>query len=130
MNTRIFVYGTLLHGEPNHGLLARARLVGPTWTAPLYRFVSLGGFPALLHGGKTSIAGEVYEVDEETLARLDRLEGHPRFYRRETIDLHDDDGSGDVAGRVEAYVLQEEPRNADVIQHGKWRTYRASRAYR
>jgi gamma-glutamylcyclotransferase (GGCT)/AIG2-like uncharacterized protein YtfP len=33
------------------------------------------------------VKGELYMVDEPTLARLDRLEGHPQFYSREEIRI-------------------------------------------
>lgn len=36
-----------------------------------------------------NIQGEIYEVDEQMLAKLDELEDHPNFYEREltTIDV-------------------------------------------
>jgi gamma-glutamylcyclotransferase (GGCT)/AIG2-like uncharacterized protein YtfP len=35
------------------------------------------------------VYGELYKVDELTLKRLDRLEGHPDFYRRSDITVID-----------------------------------------
>ncbi|MEZ4323566.1 MAG: gamma-glutamylcyclotransferase family protein, partial [Polyangiales bacterium] len=87
--TRVFVYGTLLAGEPNHRVLAGARLVANARTQPAFELRDLGPFPGLVSGGAHAVAGEVYEVDEATLAALDRLEGHPRFYRRTRIALED-----------------------------------------
>jgi gamma-glutamylcyclotransferase (GGCT)/AIG2-like uncharacterized protein YtfP len=114
--TRVFVYGTLLSGERNHHLLAHARLVGETRTEPLFTLYDLGPFPGLVPRGSQMVAGEVYEVDEPTLAALDRLEGHPDFYRRVTIALHD--------GRpVLAYLLTLEQVGArPIIASGAWRT--------
>lgn len=89
----VFVYGTLLRGEPNHDFLAPARLVRGARTEPSFELVSLGPFPAMVPGGEAAVVGEVYEVDAETLAALDRLEGHPDFYRREWIRL---EGGGEV----------------------------------
>jgi hypothetical protein len=40
-------------------------------------------------GGAHAIARDVYDVDAKTLARLDVLEGHPRYYRRVPIKLAD-----------------------------------------
>jgi len=37
--------------------------------------------------GKHVTYGELYEVDNEVLEALDRLEGHPRFYRRERTEV-------------------------------------------
>jgi len=113
--TRVFVYGTLLRGEPNHRLLARAGLVGEARTRPEFDLVDLGHFPAIIEGGSTAVAGEVYEVDRLALAALDRLEGHPSFYRRERIRL---DG-GQV---VEAYLLPaEQAWSEKLIDTGDWR---------
>lgn len=115
--SRIFVYGTLLRGEPNHRLLARATFVGDARTRAEWRMVSLGGFPAIAAGGETAVEGEVFEVDADTLASLDRLEGHPRFYRRTEIRL--DDG-----GVAETYVLPAANAQGPEIGSGSWRQHR------
>ncbi len=115
---RLFVYGSLLSGEGNHGRLGASRLIGEARTEPRYTLVSLGAFPALLGGGTTSVAGEVYDVDADTLVALDAFEGHPRFYRRERVVLLGDDGA-------ESYVL---PRvrggTYPIIVGGDWREFR------
>ena len=120
-SARVFVYGTLLSGEPNHRLLADAELVGAARTEPDFDLVSLGAFPAMIAGGATAIAGEVYEVDRPTLDALDRLEGHPRFYRRRAVRL--DDG-----GEVLAYLLTpDQVRGRPRITSGDWRRARKAR---
>ncbi|MEQ9073259.1 MAG: gamma-glutamylcyclotransferase [Sandaracinaceae bacterium] len=85
--TPVFVYGTLRSGEANHYLLRGLDPVATARTEPRFRLAHLGGFPAMVSGGSTRVAGEVYEVDGGTLERLDRLEGHPRFYRRRPVRL-------------------------------------------
>ena len=113
--TLVFVYGTLLSGERNHRLLARARLVGEARTEPRFSLHDLGSFPGLVPDGSHAVAGEVYEVDEPTLAALDRLEGHPDFYRRASVGL--DDGTS-----VLAYLLtSEQVRAYPMIASGSWR---------
>jgi gamma-glutamylcyclotransferase (GGCT)/AIG2-like uncharacterized protein YtfP len=120
--TRIFVYGTLLAGEPNHRLLATATLVGEARTEPAFELRDLGAFPGLVRGGAHAVLGEVYEVDAATLAALDRLEGHPRFFRRTRIAL--DDGVG-----VETYLLTpEQVEGRPVIASGNWRSRRKEKA--
>jgi gamma-glutamylcyclotransferase (GGCT)/AIG2-like uncharacterized protein YtfP len=111
----VFVYGTLLSGEGNHGLLARARFVGAGETAPVYELRDLGAFPALVEGGTHAVRGEFYEVDGETLAALDALEEHPTYYRRVEVRLADG---------VEAwgYVLgREHVQGCPIIASGAWR---------
>jgi gamma-glutamylcyclotransferase (GGCT)/AIG2-like uncharacterized protein YtfP len=75
---RVFVYGTLKRGIHNHRLLAATTFVGKAITVSKFRMVA-GGFPVLLRGeaGTTQkVCGEVYEVNDEQLARLDGLEGY------------------------------------------------------
>ena len=116
--TQLFVYGTLMRGEPNHRLMCRAEFVRQTTTAPTYELIHLGSYPALIPGGQTGVAGEVYRVDPRTLRALDRLEGHPHLYCRMRLRLFD----GEV---VEGYLMQ--PRQVvgwPRIATGTWRTRR------
>ncbi len=112
---RLFVYGSLMRGEPNHRLLDRARFLGPATTAPRFELADLGPYPALVGGGETAVAGELYAVGPQTLARLDRFEHHPFFYRRATIPLAD-------GSPAEAYLMPS-PAVAGypVIASGDWR---------
>lgn len=115
----VFVYGTLMQDQPNAHLLADAWFGGFARTKPDYTMLHLGGFPAIIpapEGHGVGVYGEVYEVDRDTLARLDQLEGVPHFYRRETITLECD---------VEAfvYVLNTDDRYIEgrpVIESGDW----------
>lgn len=87
--TLVFVYGSLRRGQTNHRILEGSAMVATARTLGRFRLVDLGAYPALLPGGTTAVVGEVYEVDGPTLERLDRLEGHPHYYRRELIELDD-----------------------------------------
>lgn len=115
---RVFVYGTLLAGEPNHHVLAGAKLVGEGRTEPAFELRDLGAYPGLVRGGMHVVVGEIYEVDAPTLAALDRLEGHPSFYRRTRIILADGE-------RAWTYLLTpEQVEGHPVIASGSWRTRR------
>jgi gamma-glutamylaminecyclotransferase len=114
-HTLVFVYGTLLFGERNHWHLAGARLVGEARTQPMFQLHDLGPYPGLVAGGEHAIIGEVYAVDEATLAALDRLEGTPDFYRRVSIVLVD-------GTRAETYLLSpEQVAGHPIIASGSWR---------
>lgn len=83
--TKVFVYGTLLTDEPNHYLLGDSRCCGPAIADGQYYLLDTGcGYPAAVdaHIGGAPIHGELFEVDDYTLARLDRLESNGRLYRR------------------------------------------------
>ncbi len=90
--TRVFVYGTLRTGGAHwRGHLSPAcGTRGVTEAA--YTMRSLGRLPIVEVNGSTAITGEVFEVDTDTLASLDRLEGHPDWYERVEIDVRCDDG--------------------------------------
>ncbi len=101
--TRIFVYGTLKRGQPNHGHLRGQRFVSAASTRPEYRLHDLGGYPGMVraeqHG--VSVEGEVWDVDEACLHDLDVVEDITGGeYERTHITLLApfDDGS------VEGYV--------------------------
>jgi gamma-glutamylaminecyclotransferase len=115
---RLLVYGTLMTGEPNHHRLRGASLVGETLTTRGYTLYDLGPFPALVVGGHGNVPGELYEVDDETLAALDVLEGHPRFYQRAVVVLDD-------RTYAEAYVLtKDKVQGWPRIRSGSWRVHR------
>jgi gamma-glutamylaminecyclotransferase len=115
----VFTYGTLLRGEVNHDLLVQARFVSEARTEPCYELFDLGPFPAMSMGGETSVCGEVYAVDDATLARLDRLEGHSSFYQRTRIRLNN-------GQEVQTYLMERtRMRERAQISSGDWRAHRA-----
>jgi gamma-glutamylaminecyclotransferase len=110
----LFVYGTLLRGEANHPLIAEARFLGEARTEAAFDLVDMGEYPGLVPGGSTAVHGELYEVSSGARARLDELEGHPHFYRRQPIRLRD----GSVA---DAYLLvPEQAAGRPRIASGRW----------
>ena len=116
--SNIFVYGTLRRGEYNNRLLEGAKFKGVFNTVPEYELRNFGVFPGLMQDGSTSIRGEVYEVDNETLSDLDFHEGHPTFYCRSLIELED------YSDTVEAYVISNHPRyhkELPIIHSGDWK---------
>jgi len=86
MRHRVFVYGTLKSGFWNHYLLEGCEFFGGAATVPTYKMIE-NGFPVIMPDpeGKP-LAGEIYAVDDETLARLDQLEREGRSYDRKLID--------------------------------------------
>ena len=113
---RLFVYGSLLSGEEHHWRLVGATRLGSCRTAARYTLVDLGEYPALLRRGNTSVCGEVYEVDAETLAALDAFEGHPHPFRRISIRVMD-------GQRALGYALQQTRLALDrpIIASGDWK---------
>ena len=84
----VFVYGTLKAGKPNHHLLAGARLWMIGKTAKRFRMYCNGYFPMItLDREGYPIRGEVYQVTPQILERLDRLEGVPHHYYRDSVTV-------------------------------------------
>lgn len=110
---KVFVYGTLKRGFHNHRLLAGTKYIGTDFIrGTLINF----GLPGVI-AGERAVEGEIYEVDDATLARLDLLEGHPNFYERKTTVTIN------ASERVSYYELQRVPLGniSDRIVHsGKW----------
>ncbi len=76
MNKLFAVYGTLKKGHYNDRVLGRGELLG-TQRITGFKMHSLGAYPAVVKSQTDSIEIEVYRVvDEDTIGRLYRLEGH------------------------------------------------------
>jgi len=85
----IFVYGSLKRGHALHHLLDSQTLRGSAVTKPLYRLFDLRTYPGIVEWPNgLSVQGEVYEVDDECLRRLDEAEGvADGCYARRLIQL-------------------------------------------
>ena len=76
----VFVYGTLMKGESNHGLLEDSRFIGAR-SIEGYEMYNAGWYPAII-AGESIIPGELYEVPERQIQSLDMLEGEGSLYIR------------------------------------------------
>jgi gamma-glutamylaminecyclotransferase len=97
---KLFVYGTLKRGFPNHHVMEYAKgtfLKEITFPARMY---SLIGFPAIYLDHESTVHGELFEVPEDNIGIIDRLEGSPGFYQRVEVPI---DGEGEVS----TYVMDE-----------------------
>lgn len=84
----IFVYGTLRQSHSNHQLLKDARYYGVGATQNNYSMYIAGGYPYVVGTeARYPIVGELYGVDDETLGKLDKMEGHPHYYTRKEITV-------------------------------------------
>lgn len=85
LNQAVAVYGTLKRGKGNHPLLSKAMFVGTAKTKNKYPLVIRNwGLPFLINKPNVghNVEVEIYLVDQQTLDRLDILEGHPDWYQR------------------------------------------------
>ena len=113
----VAVYGTLRKGNGNYErLLSQYETLNTELSKPIFEMHSLGGFPALIEGDKRVVI-ELYNVDDETFARLDRLEGYPNFYdRKQIITSH---------GDTWIYFQHELSWGSEgIIENGDWNKHR------
>lgn len=113
----IAVYGTLRKGGGNHRLIQNAEYLGSFSTEPVYTMKSLGGFPGLKEGGNTSIVMEVYAVNDQEAAAVDRLEGYREgeenwFYDKKPIDT--------PFGEASFYLYVPERETLENVESGDW----------
>lgn len=93
----VFVYGTLMKNERAHHELDGAYCLGK-YSLRGYRMYNLGSYPGIKATEKTSdlpgqVQGEVYCVDDETLARLDAYEGEGSLYTRKAVTVKGEYGA-------------------------------------
>jgi len=88
---RVFVYGTLMNNCYNHErylkgqkYLGQAVLVG-------YALYNLGSYPGIIPDEEEKVLGELYEIDQQILKRLDVLEGNGHLYIRHSAEVMIDD---------------------------------------
>ena len=100
--TVLFVYGSLKTGQASNHLLVAQDFLGPARTLPLYRLRLVDWYAGLVLDRANGLAvhGELWAVDDDTLARLDEYEGAPGLFAREAIAV------ADRFGEVQAYVFQ------------------------
>ncbi|WP_027359763.1 gamma-glutamylcyclotransferase family protein [Desulforegula conservatrix] len=116
MRHMLFVYGTLKKGFGNHGLLANAEFKGNAITQEKYALY-VAGIPFVIKDESIShIHGELYVVNQATLAKLDRLEGHPDCYKRETIKVSLEER--EAAEAIAAWIYFYPEKRGLLIQSG------------
>ena len=127
----IFVYGTLMEGQPNH-----ERFLGNstyTSTAVLYGYAlfDLGSYPAIYPAntpdtgkssllGSPAVKGELYRVDEDTLRMIHTLEGEGSLYHYREVSVLDEHQR---TGKAGTYVFASDCSGAQRVPFGSqpWR---------
>lgn len=75
MNYRVFVYGTLRKGESNQHYLQEGLLIEDEVWAKGYEMYDLIYYPVAVPSEVGHIKGEIWQIDENCLAEIDKLEG-------------------------------------------------------
>jgi len=123
MTQLLFIYGTLMPGLRLEAEMQSARFVGAAQVPG--RLVDVGRYPGFLPG-EGLVTGEVYDVDDAHLARLDGVEDMvpgdraASQYWREEVTV----ASGPLQGQsVQTYVYNRPVDGCTPITHGDYRRY-------
>ena len=124
----VFIYGSLRRGSarsmsirfPNATFIAEAQVSG--------RLYDLGEYPgALTNDSNSLIIGEVYEVDDELLNKLDDFEASSN-YRRQQVEISL--GTRRSTGWI--YVPEVDPESYShrtLIESGDWIEYARTKTH-
>ena len=107
---RIFVYGSLRTKQGNSHWMTNAQLLG-NYNIENYQLYSLGHYPGAVPGEGT-VQGEVYRIDNATLAELDALRTRGGEYARQLVQT--------PYGSAWMYVYQRPVDGLKLIESGNW----------
>ncbi len=110
----VFVYGTLMQGERAAGMLADGTYKGE-FILDDYALYDLGPFPGIKEMPEECVIGEVYEIPESVIPRMDSYEGEGSLYKREAVSVRNDET---VLDDVYVYVYLGQV-SGSVVRH-KW----------
>ena len=120
---KLFVYGTLLKGLERESVLSESRYLGTVVIQA--RMYDLGSYPGIIDG-EGQVIGEIYEIDQDTLNKLDKVEGYipdkPKCskYIRKEVNIV----STEVDDTVIAYFYNHQVKESGRILSGDYRKYR------
>ncbi|MGH1141398.1 gamma-glutamylcyclotransferase family protein [Bacillus pseudomycoides] len=121
----VFVYGTLRKQQANAHYLHEATCIAEeAWTHGKL-FDTNQGYPAMILSSDNKVYGEVYEVSDEILKKLDELEEYTcnpekDLYDRITQTIYFEDRS--IGAYV--YIAQNDGMLQRLIITGDWASYR------
>ncbi|MBD1381367.1 gamma-glutamylcyclotransferase [Metabacillus arenae] len=123
MNHLLFVYGTLRKYQNNHHYIEKSKLVAEQASISGVLVDTKEGYPALTLG-KGTVYGEVYQVDKETLKRVDQLEEFKEemhahnLYQRKLVKVMTDSGELEA---LTYYMNEAEVKGLPIISSGDWK---------
>ena len=117
----IAVYGSLRKYMGNDYILNGSKHLGDFQTNPEFSLYDLGFYPGLKKDGNTSVTMEVYEVDEKTAERVDRLEGYTpggnnTFYDKIPIET--------PYGEASVYIYVNDIPQERLVESGDWKEFK------
>ena len=116
----VFVYGTLKKDKCNAHNMTGAKYLRE-FTLPVKGFLywnTSRNYPHFISDDTGAfISGELYDVDEILVEKLDYFEGHPTFFKRNVIPMHE----GDIYYyEYIGYIKNKEKLDKDFIKISKY----------
>lgn len=96
----LFVYGTLMQGQPAHNLLKDA-VYSRRYILHDHTMVDLGAYPGIVRKKNEVVLGEVYFVSPEMMTEMDRYEDEGNLYLRREVRVESE--HGDLCAEVYLY---------------------------
>ncbi len=93
----LFVYGVMRKNCANHSFIKDCPYIGLFKTEKKYQMVQYNNFPYTSdykffeNEDYVSIIGEVYEVTEQVLSKINTFSGYPNYYKRDLITVNNID---------------------------------------
>jgi len=129
--TLIAVYGSLRKGLSNHPIIVSALYVGDFTSDPVFKMYDLGAYPAITHGGNSSIEFEVYAVNAKELGEVNSLEG---FHEGREDNYYDRAIIKSPYGKAYYFFFSESGKlshnldNAGLeVESGNWKDYHTTK---
>ncbi|KAJ8704459.1 hypothetical protein PYW07_011647 [Mythimna separata] len=135
MTHKIFVYGTLKRGEPNYYWLTDkengvGKFVSDGRTKTRYPLIIATKYniPFLLYkpGSGHNVMGEIFEVDDTMLSKLDILEDHPKYYIREIDEIMVADAEGKNQESMKCWVYFLKNFKEELLSRPQFESYSAT----
>ncbi len=120
--TIVAVYGTLREGLNNHSFISECKRIGHGWLTG-FRMYNLSEFPGVIftHDDSGRIRVEWYEISEEVLEELDRLENYdPEEIKTST---HTRKRVFSPYGPGWIYLYNQPLNNAPYMEAGDWERF-------
>jgi len=89
---KVFVYGSLMTGCHYHQYYLQSQTFLGKGFINEYKKYILGGLHGILPDKGERVQGEVYEVDQKALAKLDFLHNNGTFFTRRIVDVELENG--------------------------------------
>jgi len=90
---------------PGNQFVGRAKLFGYKFVYDGHSSARSGAVANIIKSDKVTVWGALFEVNDECIKNLDRYEGYPTSYQRESMVVEDEQGS-----KYEALIYLREPR--------------------